>query len=131
MPWNKADLRPRVERRAAQLSKSVTDVLPKGYAFFAPTNADVSPRIDTLEEIADNLGWSLCDLLCESRAKLIEMAVTVALRAVPSFDRAEKLPAATVSVFDMLEACERDQEPIDDRALAHIERNLRVQYRDR
>jgi hypothetical protein len=130
MAWNKADLRPRVERRAAELKKSVTDVLPKGYSFFADSKAGKSPQVDTLEKIAANLGWSLCELLCEARTDLIKLAVAVAQRAVRS-DRAELLPDATVSALGMLEAYEHDGEPIDEAALAHIERNLRVQYRDR
>ena len=108
----------------------MTDVLPKGYAFFAPSTADSSPTIATLDTIADNLEWSLCELLCESHAELVRLAVTVALRAIPS-NRAEKLPAVAVSAFELLEAYERDREPIDDRALSHIERSLRALYRDR
>ena len=130
MAWNKADLRPRVERRAAQLNKSVTDVLPKGYSFFADSKAGKSPQIDTLEKIADNLGWSLCELLCEARTDLIRMAVTVALRAVRS-DRAELIPDATIKALDMLEGYQHDRVPIDQTILAHIERGVRALYRDR
>lgn len=138
MAWNKAVLRPKVEQRAAQLGKSITDVMPKGYALFAPSRADTSPTIAVLEAIAENLEWSLCQLLCndhvdeppQARPELIKLAVTVAMRAVRS-DREEMVPEATVSALDMLQAYEQDQEPIDDRALAHIARSLRGLYRGR
>lgn len=136
--WNKADLRPKVERRAAELNKSLTDVMPKGYAIFAPSRADQSPSIAVLEAIAENLEWSLCQLLCNDhteapriRPELIKMAVTAAMRAIPSDRSADLLPEAIVSALDMLQAYEQDQEPIDDRALAHIERSLRGLYRGR
>jgi hypothetical protein len=136
MAWNKADLRPRVETRAAALGKSVTDVLPEGYAFFAASKTG-SPRIATLETIAGNLGWTLCELICGTATPpmgvapaLLKMAVTVAVRAVPS-DRAETVADAAVAALDMLQAYEQDREPIDDRARAHIERSLRALYKDR
>lgn len=138
MAWNKADLYPRVEKRAAALGKSVTDVSPKGYAFFADSKAG-GTTIATLETIAENLKWTLCELLCERepppspatvRPEMIKTAVTVALRAIPN-DRLEKLPDATVSALDLLQAYEEDGAPIDEQALTHIERSLRVEYRDR
>jgi hypothetical protein len=129
MTWNKADLRPRVEARLKALGKTLDDVLP-GYAIFAPSYVDHSPTMAILEKLATGLGWSLCELLCDSRATLIELAVTLALRAVPS-DRDAKLAAATVSALDMLEAYERDRQPIDETALAHIERSLRALYKNR
>ncbi len=136
MAWNKADLYPRVEKRAAALGKSVTDVSPKGYAFFANSKAG-GTTIATLETIAANLEWTLCELLCgrESmlatvRPEMIKMAATAALRAIPS-DRLEKFPDATVAALDLLQAYEKDGAPIDEQALAHIERSLRVLYRDR
>ncbi len=135
MAWNKSDLRPRVEKRAAALGKSVTDVSPKGYAFFADSKAG-GTTIATLETIAENLEWTLCELLCGRepplatvRPEMIKLAATVALRAIPS-DRLEKFPDATVSALDLLQAYEQDGVPLDERALSHIERSLRVLYRD-
>ncbi len=136
MAWNKADLYPRVEKRAAALGKSVTDVSPKGYAFFADSKAG-GTTIATLETIATNLEWTLCELLCGReptlatvRPEMIKLAATVALRAIPG-DQLEKLPDAMVSALDLLQAYEEDGVPVDEQALTHIERSLRVEYRDR
>ncbi len=136
MAWDKATLRARVEKRAAELRKRLKDVLPKNYPFFAPNKAG-SPTIATLETIADNLGWSLCELLCETvpptagiSPELIKLAVTAAVRAIRS-DRAEVIPDATMSALDILQGYEHDRVPIDATALAHIERSLRALYKDR
>jgi hypothetical protein len=136
MAFNKADLYPRVEARAKVLGKTVTDVLPKGYALFADSKASSSPRIDTMEKLADNLEWSLCQLLCASderaslRPDLLHDAVVVAIEAIRS-DRHELLPGAIISAYEYRVALEADGEPFDQVARAHMIRSLRAQNRAR
>ncbi len=129
MRWHRRDIRPRVEARLKALGKILDDVLP-GYSFFAPSNLEGGATTSILSKLADGLGWSLCELLCETRTDLIKLAVTAALRAIRS-DRAEVIPDAVIKALDMLEGYERDGLPIDEAVLGHIERSLRALYRDR
>ena len=96
MPWRRDDIRAKVEERAAELGRSLTNVA--GYpTFFAPVNADKPPRIDILERIAEELDWSLCKLLCDTPPQQIDepilaLALTTATRAVPGSDPGELAP---------------------------------------
>ncbi len=123
MAWIKAELLPRISARAAELGKSVTDILPPGYdTFFAPSKAEGSPTIATLEKIADGLGWSLCELLCGKqpplRHDLLDMAVITAVQALA--DEPELLPDAIASTYDVLVERQRENRPNDASALSAL-----------
>jgi hypothetical protein len=137
MPWDRSDIKPRVTARLAELGKTLDDVLP-GNSFFAPRDKDKSVRIDTLERLATGIGWSLCQLLCEIEpepvpasfgTERIKLAVSVAVRAIRP-ERAEKIPDATVSALDLLQAYEREGRTLDRANLDHIELSIRAQYKD-
>lgn len=133
MPWSKADLQPKIETRARELGKTLSEVLPAGYpgtTFFSESKRG-SPTIRILEEIAGKLNWTLCELLCESRPAfsegLLKLAVEIAQRALP--DRPDLRPDATVSAYDVLTETEDAREPIDQSAISTLVRTLRGKYR--
>ena len=114
----------------------MSEVLPPGYdTFFSPSKADVIPKIDTLEWIANQLEWTLCELMCgfdsaqAIQKDLLEMAVTTAVRATPS-DQQELLTAAILEAYDaVVEHARRG--PIEPGALAMLEASLRARSRGR
>lgn len=135
MVWSKQDILSKVEARAAALGKSLTQALPAGYAsFFTPSKFQRSPTIETLEKIANALGWTLCDLMCDPTPgviseDLLKHAIQRAVRAVG--DRPELLTDAIFGAYEVLAAVRSEGRPIDEAALANLEVSIRVQHRGR
>jgi hypothetical protein len=130
MPWDEDAFQKRIEAQAERRGVPARVILRKAGVSedtFTKRPGPYGRTFNMIESIAHAAGLTLAEAIGVQSAlslPLLEKAVEVALRAIPS-DQPELWPTAIVSAYDVLSERVRENLPIDESAISTLEAMLR------